>query len=644
MVELSRVELRRPAGSSARSWHAASRDARDRLPDGRPGGLPPSIAFLAGAGIAPELLFAAMSNARQQGVSVDAALLALPNVDAEDFYRRVARALGVAFETGPVRFDPNVCWPAAVHDGTAATITGHGGTRRLLAPRGQSLEKLVEAHRNGEIPRESLVVTSPARFSALLNAARAQTIRRQASLALPAAIGEDLSARTGLSSCQRAAAVAVGVFIATAIGFGGILWTCLCVLCSLVLAGSVLLRLFATAVSCERNEPRPAPPLTDRQLPVYSVIVALYREERMVPRLFAALEALDYPRAKLDLKFVLEADDAETHAALVRLRLPARYEIIVAPAGFPRTKPRALNVALPLVRGPLVVVFDAEDQPEPGQLRRAAEAFAVAPARLACLQGRLVIENVVDSWLTRLFAIEYASLFDVFNPGLAALGLPMMLGGTSNHFRTRVLRAVAGWDAWNVTEDADLGLRLARMGYDVEILAASTYEEAPVRLGAWLRQRRRWFKGWMQTFVTHSRTPRRLVAEIGVLRSAAAFFLLGGGLLGPLCGPLFAPVIVYDILFGNLLAPTSAAEIAASTFWLFVGLTGVASALWPAFVGLQRRRLHASAGWLCCLPIRYLLLSCAAWSALVDLVRRPFYWAKTEHGVSRMSRRTRQNK
>jgi cellulose synthase/poly-beta-1,6-N-acetylglucosamine synthase-like glycosyltransferase len=177
------------------------------------------------------------------------------------------------------------------------------------------------------------------------------------------------------------------------------------------------------------------------------------------------------------------------------------------------------------------------------------------------------------------------------------------------------------------------------MGYDVEILAATTHEEAPARLGAWLRQRRRWFKGWIQTFVTHSRTPRRLVAEIGVLRAAAAFFLLGGGLIGSLCGPLFALVIGHDILFADLLAPRSPIEIAASTSWLFICLTGMASALWPAVIGLRRRRLRAGVGWLCCLPVHYLLLSYAAWTALFEFVHRPFYWAKTEHGLARTSRR-----
>jgi cellulose synthase/poly-beta-1,6-N-acetylglucosamine synthase-like glycosyltransferase len=167
-------------------------------------------------------------------------------------------------------------------------------------------------------------------------------------------------------------------------------------------------------------------------------------------------------------------DDRATRLAIEASDLPATYEIVVAPAGWPRTKPRALNIALPLVRGELLVIFDAEDVPAPGQLREAAERFLRAPRELACLQARLAIDNIEDFWLTRLFAIEYAVLFDVLNRGLAGLGLPLPLGGSSNHFRTEVLREVCGWDAWNVTEDADLGLRLARFGYGVGILPSST--------------------------------------------------------------------------------------------------------------------------------------------------------------------------
>jgi hypothetical protein len=235
----------------------------------------------------------------------------------------------------------------------------------------------------------------------------------------------------------------------------------------------------------------------DDRLPIYAIICALYREANVVNRLVAAIRALDYPLEKLDVKFVLEADDHETRRALANLDLGPPFEIITAPPIGPRTKPKALNVALPFARGSFTVVYDAEDVPEPDQLRCALDVFTAADARLACVQASLTIDNTTDSWLARMFTAAYAGQFDAFLPGLAALHLPLPLGGSSNHFRTTALRRVGGWDPYNVTEDADLGIRLARLGYRSTALSSATYEEAPASFGPWLRQRTRWYKGWM---------------------------------------------------------------------------------------------------------------------------------------------------
>ena len=189
--------------------------------------------------------------------------------------------------------------------------------------------------------------------------------------------------------------------------------------------------------------------------------------------------------------------------------------VITVPTLGPRTKPKALNVALPFARGTFTVIYDAEDRPEPNQLRRALQAFRAGGDDLACVQARLCIDNTADSWLARLFTAEYAGQFDVFLPGLAALHLPLPLGGSSNHFDTATLREVGGWDPYNVTEDADLGMRLARFGYRSEMIDSTTYEEAPAHFGSWLRQRTRWFKGWMQTWLVHMRQPRRLLRDLG---------------------------------------------------------------------------------------------------------------------------------
>jgi cellulose synthase/poly-beta-1,6-N-acetylglucosamine synthase-like glycosyltransferase len=244
-----------------------------------------------------------------------------------------------------------------------------------------------------------------------------------------------------------------------------------------------------------RRRPRT---FTDDGLPVYTIVVALYREAAAVKGLVAALRALNYPVEKLDIKLVVEADDTQTRMAIAALGLGLPFEIIVAPASGPRTKPKALNAALPFARGSFVAVYDAEDRPERDQLRLALEAFVAGDGRLACVQARLTIDNSRDSWLSRLFTAEYAGLFDVFLPGLAAWRLPLPLGGSSNHFRAAVLRECGAWDPYNVTEDADLGMRLARFGYRTAVIPSSTYEEAPARFGPWLKQRTRWFKGWMR--------------------------------------------------------------------------------------------------------------------------------------------------
>ncbi len=197
------------------------------------------------------------------------------------------------------------------------------------------------------------------------------------------------------------------------------------------------------------------------------------------------------------MKFVLEGDDHETRRALLGLNLGPPFEIIIAPPVGPRTKPKALNVALPFARGSFTVIYDAEDIPEPDQLRRALDAFRRGGNRLTCVQASLAINNIADNWRTRMFAANYAGQFDAFLPGLAALHLPFPLGGSSNHFRTAVLRKVGGWDPYNVTEDADLGIRLYRLGYRSAVLSSATYEEAPPPFVQWLKQRTRWYKGWM---------------------------------------------------------------------------------------------------------------------------------------------------
>jgi hypothetical protein len=374
-------------------------------------------------------------------------------------------------------------------------------------------------------------------------------------------------------------------------------------------------------------------------LPIYTIIVALYDEADAAPGLIAALRRFDYPPEKLQIILVLEPDDFATQDALARLRPGPPFEIVIAPDSGPRTKPKALNAALTLARGTFTAVFDAEDRPAPDQLHRALDAFQSQRESIACVQARLTIDNTADGWLARLFTAEYAGLFDVLLPGLAQRKLPLPLGGSSNHFRTEALRDVGGWDPYNVTEDADLGMRLARFGYSAVVIGSTTYEEAPARIAPWIRQRTRWFKGWMQTWLVHMRHPIRLARDLGPGGFLTFQLVVGGTVLSALVHPLFIALFSYAVAT-NRLFPANATLADA----LLAGLCGgalVAGYLTSAalgLIGLKRRGLLRHGWVLLLMPLHWLLLSVAAWRALWQLLRDPFRWEKTAHGLARTSR------
>jgi hypothetical protein len=390
--------------------------------------------------------------------------------------------------------------------------------------------------------------------------------------------------------------------------------------------------LAALAPAC-REVPAPAC-VADEEAPVYSVLVPLFREGGVLPCLLQALEALDYPRAKLEVLLVLEAADLDTQAALSSLHLPPAFRTVIVPEGGPRTKPKALNYALQLARGDYVVVYDAEDRPESDQLRRALAMFRRGPPRLGCVQAQLNTYNPRAGWFfTQQFTLEYSALFDAILPALARLGLPVPLGGTSNHFRRETLVAVGGWDPFNVTEDADLGFRLARRGWRTAVLQSTTWEEAPVNFARWFRQRTRWLKGWMQTYLVHTRQPVRLCAELG-LRGALGFHVLMGGLVFlALMHPLFYVGLAYHAASGQLLAP--AETPAGAALWAVAWVNLAAGYLTAMVVGAVSvwRRGHPGLMWSALsMPLCWLLVSAAAYRALWQLATNPYLWEKTEHG------------
>ncbi|KQY30086.1 family 2 glycosyl transferase [Caulobacter sp. Root487D2Y] len=364
-----------------------------------------------------------------------------------------------------------------------------------------------------------------------------------------------------------------------------------------------------------------APPLPDEALPAYTIIAPLYREAGVAAELVANLARLDYPRDRLQVLIVLEARDHETQTAFGALDLPAGFQVLIAPPGSPQTKPRACNIALQRAHGELVVIYDAEDAPHPGQLREAAARFAQADASLACLQAPLRIEPD-PRFLPDQFALEYAVLFEVFLPALARWRLPFPLGGTSNHFRASALRAVGGWDPYNVTEDADIGFRLAAQGRQLDVLAQPTFETSPATLKVWTPQRARWIKGHLQTLAVHARGPAARTP-----RGAASLVLT---LALPVMsshvhGPLFAWLLLQGVGAGLDLCP---AVPAMDWMLMFFGWTCIAIAGAQA----QRRAGHRQRPLPLLGAIAYWpLQSLAAAEALRQFVVSPFHWDKTPH-------------
>ena len=371
----------------------------------------------------------------------------------------------------------------------------------------------------------------------------------------------------------------------------------------------------------------------DEDLPVYTVLVPAYREPEVIHLLMAHLNDLEYPLDKLDVKLLLEADDAETIAA-ARAQLPAdsHIQVVVVPASQPQTKPKACNYGLQLARGELVTIYDAEDRPEPLQLRRAAVALARLGAAYACLQAELGYFNTYQNRITRWFTLEYASWFRSLLPGLVAFGMPIPLGGTSNHFRTGALRDLGAWDPFNVTEDADLGMRLARLGHRTGVLHAVTLEEANSDFINWVKQRSRWYKGYLMTWLVHMRAPRQTYRQLGWRGLLCLNFFVGGTPLTALLNPVFWAMTVLWVI-----ARPHAIQTLFITPVYYLGLLcmvlGNVTVIYLNIL-VVRQMDRPNLLWSALIsPAYWAMMSIAAVKAALQLLLNPSYWEKTTHGL-----------
>jgi cellulose synthase/poly-beta-1,6-N-acetylglucosamine synthase-like glycosyltransferase len=374
------------------------------------------------------------------------------------------------------------------------------------------------------------------------------------------------------------------------------------------------------------------------ELPRYTILVPLYREANVVQGLVGALSSLEYPGDRLEVLLLVEEEDQETADALRRLDLPPYAHLVVCPDGQPRTKPRACNVGLSIASGDLVVVYDAEDRPEPDQLWLVASLLAELPEDVVCVQARLDYHNSDQNLLTRMFTVEYNHWFGALLPALADARLPIPLGGTSNHFRADALERLGGWDAWNVTEDADLGIRLFASGSRTAVIDSITWEEACSQVRPWIRQRTRWVKGYAQTTLVHTRSLAWLAragkqGRAGLLRSTAAFLaFLPGTVAVNVMNPVFAGVFVWFLLTR---ADVVTEIIPAPWVWLSVLTMTIGNTL-LVYMSLievsRRRRWHLGLAALLT-PVYWALHSVATYRALWQLFRRPHLWEKTPHGL-----------
>ncbi len=369
-----------------------------------------------------------------------------------------------------------------------------------------------------------------------------------------------------------------------------------------------------------------------RDWPLYSILVPMYKEPETLPQMVAGLQALDYPADRKDVQLLLEEDDEATVSAARAMTLPPGFRVTLIPASHPRTKPKACNVGLQHARGRYLVIYDAEDKPETDQLKKAVLAFERAGGKTACVQSRLNYYNPRQNLLTRWFAAEYSAWFDMQLPGLAALRTVIPLGGTSNHFITGVLRDLLGWDAYNVTEDCDLGVRLCRAGYTTCMLQTTTWEEACSSLPFWIRQRTRWQKGYVQTWFVHMRRPLRLAREIGWRNFLHFQILVGGVVFSALVNPVFwALALVWFVVQPSGVAALFPGPVfAAGTFCLFVGNFAF---VYVNLLGCYKRRYDSLLLWNLLTPVYWMMMSYSGWRAFIQFFRNPFFWEKTQHGL-----------
>ncbi len=391
--------------------------------------------------------------------------------------------------------------------------------------------------------------------------------------------------------------------------------------------------------------------LDETSLPIYTILIPVYKESEVIPNIINNMNKLDYPKEKLDIKLLIEEKDSETIEACKKYgiigepqetlfglsketykEMVKMFDPIIIPDAPIKTKPRACNYGLYRAYGEHIVIYDAEDEPEPDQLKKAIVAFQKLGDEYACLQAHLNFYNPKENLLARWFALEYTFWFDYWLQGLDISGAPLPLGGTSNHFKTKTLKELGGWDPYNVTEDADLGVRISQKRYKTAMLNSYTLEEANLRVGNWIRQRSRWIKGYVQTFFVHMRHPIKLFRKLGIKQSLYFILTFGFNILFPLVNPLLWLITILTFVFPESTLTLFTPEVKTiCEFNLILGnLVYIILHIGPTVI----KEHYTSIPFAVLIPLYWVLMSYAAWKGTLQLITKPFYWEKTQHGLT----------
>ena len=376
---------------------------------------------------------------------------------------------------------------------------------------------------------------------------------------------------------------------------------------------------------------------THLDLPVYTVLVPLYGENEItINNLLQALQAINYDSEKLDVKLIVEENDNTTIELINKCQLPSYMNMLMVPNSDITTKPRACNYGLEFATGEFLTIYDAEDSPEPNQLLKAVHAFRENTDDVVCVQARLSFYNINDNWITKLFTLEYILWFKYILPVLSNLGLAIPLGGTSNHFKTKFLKFIGGWDAYNVTEDAALGVLIHLLGYKVKMFDSYTLEEANCQFINWIKQRTRWIKGHMQTYLVYMRSPSYIYKQLGFWQFCHFQIVMGGGAFVNLSYILSMFVTFLLLFFKSYFIAESIFTHDAFLIMLTISVLFQVLNLITLSIIIIRERLFKLIPIPFLMPVYYFMMSLAAYRAIYQLIFKPSYWDKTAHGISKI--------